>query len=114
MMKRMIPLLALAVVVCLFAVPDASASCWRCSAGLQACVYVYHPAWKYCAWNPAEGWCDLDIECDPYGGSPQAVAPLASEYTVAAVEVLDENTPAPALIAEAATLEHELPRPMID
>lgn len=99
-MKRMIPLLALAVVVCLFAVPDASASCWRCSAGLQKCVYVYHPAWTYCTWNPAEHWCDLELECDPYG-SAQAVAPLASEYRVVAVEVLDGKPAAPVQVAEA-------------
>lgn len=113
MMKRMIPLLALAVVACLFAVPDASASCWRCSAGLQKCVYVYHPAWTYCEWIPSEGWCNLEIECDPYGNA-QAVAPLASEYTVAAVEVLDENTPAPGLIAQANVLEVQSPQQMID
>ena len=86
MMKRLIPLLALAVVVCLFAVPDASASCWRCSAGLQKCVYVNHPAWYYCLWNPSEGWCDLEDPCEPFG-SPQSVAPLASDFRVEAVEV---------------------------
>lgn len=113
MMKRMIPLLALAVVVCLFAVPDASASCWRCSAGLQQCVYVNHPAWYYCLWDPDEHWCDLEDPCEPYG-SPETVASLASEYRVAAVEVLDEKTPAPALIAEANVLAGKLPQPMID
>ena len=110
MMKRMIPLLALAFVVCLFAVPDASASCWRCSAGLQQCVYVNHPAWYYCLWDPDEHWCDLEDPCEPFGQA-QALAPLASEYTVAAVEVLDEQTPAPALIAEANVQSSQ---PMID
>jgi len=108
MMKRMIPLLALAVVACLFAVPDASASCWRCSAGLQKCVYVNHPAWYYCAWNPELGFCDLENPCEPYG-SLQAAAPLASEYRVEAVEVLDE-TPAPVQVAEASALEEKLPQ----
>lgn len=102
MMKRMIPLLALAVVLCLFAVPDASASCWRCSAGLQKCVYVNHPAWYTCVWVPAEGWCVLEDPCEPFG-SPQSVTPLAADFRVEAVEVLDE-TPAPAQIAEAANV----------
>jgi hypothetical protein len=89
MMKRLIPLLALAVVVCLFAVPDASASCWRCSAGLQKCVYVNHPAWYDCTWIPAEHWCDLENECEPFGIT-DAVAPLASEYEVESVEVIEQ------------------------
>ena len=89
MMKRLIPLLALAVVVCLFAVPDASASCWRCSAGLQKCVYVNHPAWYNCTWIPEEHWCDLENECEPFGVT-DAVAPLASEYEVESVEVIEQ------------------------
>lgn len=105
-MKRMIPLLALAVVLCFFAVPDASASCWRCSAGLQKCVYVNHPAWYNCTWNPSIGFCDLENECEPFG-SPQSVALLASEYRVEAVEVLDE-TPAPAQTAEVTVLEQKI------
>jgi len=109
-MKRLIPLLALAVVVCLFAVPDASASCWRCSAGLQKCLYVNHPAWYNCTWIPSEGWCDLENECEPFG-SAQAVAPLASEFQVASVEVLDE-TAIPAL--EQKTPEHKTALESID
>jgi hypothetical protein len=112
MMKRWIPLFALAVVMCLFTAADASASCWRCSAGLQQCVYVNHPAWYQCTWNPAEHWCDLEDPCEPYG-SPQTVAPLASEYRVEAVETLDE-TPAPARTAEVTVLEQKLPQQHID
>ena len=111
-MKRMIPLFALAVVVCLFAVPDASASCWRCSAGLQQCVYVNHPAWYNCTWIPSEGWCDLENECEPFG-SPQAVAPLAAEFQVESVEVLEE-TAAPAQTAGATVLEQKTALEQID
>lgn len=100
-MKRMIPLLALAVMFCLFAAPDASASCWRCSGG--QCVYVYHPAWYYCAPNPANHFCFLEDPCEPYG-LKKSTAPLMSEYRVEAVEVLDD-TPAPEEEAQAAKLE---------
>ena len=101
-MKRLIPLLALAVVVCLFAVPDASASCWRCSAGLQACVYVNHPAYTSCTWIPAEHWCDLGEDCEPFGITD--AAPLASEYEVESVEVIDETAEQPEL--EQKIAEH--------
>jgi hypothetical protein len=101
MMKRMIPLLALVVVFCLFAAPDASASCRRCSGG--QCVYVYHPAWHYCAPNPAMNWCFLEDECDPWGAAKASTAPLAAEYRVEAVEVLDDA--APAEEAQSAKLE---------
>jgi hypothetical protein len=103
MMKRMIPLLALAVMFCLFAAPDASASCWRCSSGQQKCVYVYHPAWYNCVWNPSIGFCDMWDECTPYG-TKQAVAPLMSEYRVETVEVLDDAL-APEEEARSSKLE---------
>ncbi len=106
-MKRMIPLLALAVVLCLFAVPDASASCWRCSAGLEKCVYVNHPGWYNCTWIPAENWCDLENECEPFGIT-ESVAPLASEYTVETVEVLDDKPAAAEKTADAALLEQHI------
>ncbi len=101
MMKRMIPLLALAVVFCLFAAPDASASCYRCSGA--KCVYVYHPAWYYCAPNPAMNWCFLEDPCEPYGAKASVPA-LMSEYSVETVEVLDDNA-APAEEAQSAKLE---------
>ena len=104
-MKRMIPLLALGVVLCLFAVPDASASCWRCSAGLEKCVYVNHPGWYNCTWIPEIHWCDLQNECEPFGITDAAVAPLASEYEVESVEVLDETPAAESQTAEVSVSE---------
>ncbi|HYI13155.1 MAG TPA: hypothetical protein VEK57_29175 [Thermoanaerobaculia bacterium] len=104
-MKRMIPLLALVVVLCLFAAPEASASCYRCKISTQECVYVYLPGHYYCQWNPATGWCDVDVECG-FGNRP-AEAPLASEYRVEAVEVLDE-TPAPEQTAQVNVLEQKI------
>ena len=92
MSKRLIPLLVLAVLV--MTAPAAMAThCERCKPLNHTCVAATAiPGWDLCYWDDFEG-CVLGTECEPHAAALSLS--LASEYTVASVERLDEPaTPA--------------------
>lgn len=93
MTKRIVLLSAAALIVVLSAAPDAMANhCFRCKwvAGAQEfdCVPVFGS-------TPGRPICETDgITCQTSGNQcaphTASITPLASEYTVASVERLDE------------------------
>jgi hypothetical protein len=98
MKKRLIALLVLAILV--MTAPAAMAThCQRCRPITQSCgVAVNIPGWETCAWDVFENNCVLGEQCEGHG---VLALSLASEYTVASVERLDEpgDKPAETLVA---------------
>ena len=94
MMKRMIPLVAIAIVFFTFT-PSAQADCFQCT-------IVPAPELRTCyvlTSGPLLGWTecyDDEFGCHRSGdrctASPSAMTSLAADYSVASVERLDEPT----------------------
>lgn len=106
MKKRLIPLLAFAVV--LTTAPSAMAGhCARCLPSLQTCVSTSNFGFEVCYWYPPIQACVLEYPCGPHlQATPE---PLSVEFTVARVERLDEpnaNTPG-TLVVSLQTPEHK-------
>jgi hypothetical protein len=93
MLKRMIPLLVLALVMT--AAWPAAAACLRCRPTKQDCVPTLTTGYTHCEWDVAAGECDRFGPCTAGGLASEA---LSAEFTVASVERLDEAQPAPAEI----------------
>lgn len=104
MNRRFLPFLLLVVVVA--NAPSALAACWKCNPqNPPQCILASpgRPGWTYCEngmgdepclyWGPA---------C--YGGQSSAPEPFSAEFTVAAVERLDEAQPS-ASETRVATIE---------
>lgn len=103
-MKRVASLLVVVSLV-LLAAPSAMAACWICRFSYATCYPAADTnpaAWTQC--TDGGGECYLDGS--PCGVSERATTPLASEFTIAAVERLDDPQPqAEARAALVATAE---------
>ena len=88
MTKRLIPLLVLTLIVAI--APTALADhCERCRPVSQTCGPAITPSSGYeICYEDAFG-CHVEIACGPHD-APDALTPLAAEFTVATVERLDE------------------------
>jgi hypothetical protein len=102
MMKRMVPLVAIAILLLTLAPTAQAIDCWKCKAfpvqQIKRCVEAFgvRPTFTEC-YDIGEDDCETDgEECDP---GFAAMTPLAAEYRVAAVERLDEPPTNAALIA---------------
>src|SRR5687767_7215059 len=83
-MKRLIPLLILAIVFTI--APSAMANhCFKCRAITQTCVHLTGAGWLLCEGDGET--CSQSVFC---GTHSAPVEPLATEFTVASVERLDE------------------------
>ena len=98
-MKRLIPFLALAILV--LAAPSAMAThCDRCRLLTHTCgPTTSFPGYAICYWDDVLG-CVMEEPCPPEGGG----FALAAEFTVASVERLDERGDKPAETLVAANL----------
>jgi hypothetical protein len=100
-MKRIVPLLFVFALV-LIAVPDAQANhCVRCEFGDPSftCIDQRRVGWTECFIDENHLCHNAGVQCTD---NPNA-APLASEYTVAVVERLDEPATTPAETQIAST-----------
>ena len=91
-MKRLIPLLVLAIL--LASAPAAMAHhCYRCRLFDQSCPQNANFGYEWCEWE--EGVCITGAACGDHVPGPPSMAPFAADFTVASVERLDEAKPAP-------------------
>lgn len=100
-MKRMIPLLV--VLLAFLAAPTAMAACVRCKIRPEPhvdppqCITAIQFGWVTCVEDYENDTCILGPACSPHAAD---VATLASEFTVASVERLDDaQSPSRALVA---------------
>ncbi|HEX8412136.1 MAG TPA: hypothetical protein VF883_25020 [Thermoanaerobaculia bacterium] len=110
MTRRFLPFLMLAVVVA--NAPSAMAACWKCNPqNPPECIPVAfgRQGWTECATFGDEPCFYYGDIC--YGGQSSAPEPFSAEFTVAAVERLDEAQPS-ASETRAATIE--VPRTTIE
>jgi hypothetical protein len=90
MLKRMMPLLVLALVMTVAS--PAMAACLRCAPPQQNCVPTLTTGYTICEWDTFENTCYRQNPCSVGGFAPYE--PLSAEFTVASVERLDEPQPA--------------------
>lgn len=107
MIKRMVPLIVILTV--LVAAPAAMAApCYRCRIfPPDPCAHckevTFGTRYETCFEDPFACTCDLEDQCATAAASAATPA-LASEYSVAAVERLDDGQPSPATPLVAAAL----------
>jgi len=104
-MKRLIPLLVLAIAVT--AAPAAMANhCTRCNPIVEDCVHISNFGFEICEFDPFTFTCYTELPCGSHVvAEPE---PLAAEFTVASVERIDEpKTPA----SETRIAALETPQP---
>lgn len=101
MMKRMVPLVAIAILLLTVAPAAQAIDCWKCKAfpvaQIKRCVEAFgvRPTFTEC-YDIGEDDCETaGEECDP----ETAAISLATDYRVASVERLDEPAANAALIA---------------
>ena len=95
-MKRLV---LLALVLLMIGSVNASAQCFNCKPITNTCVSGFR--WTFC--DDSSGLCDVSGRCS--AAAPTATVALASQWTVASVERLDEPHPA----AAPAKLAHLTP-----
>ena len=102
-MRKLIPLLVLAF---LFTIAPAAMAnhCERCGAVSQVCVVWPNRGFEIC--DDSGEFCVVQFACGDHSAAP--VEPLATEFTVASVERLDEPQTA---ASETAIASLETPKP---
>ncbi|HEV7919216.1 MAG TPA: hypothetical protein VGR02_00350 [Thermoanaerobaculia bacterium] len=113
MLKRIVPLIV--ILAAFSAAPAAMAAvCYRCRVfPPDPCAHcrqvTFGTRYEDCFENPSDCTCELDIVCATAAASAATPA-LGSEYTVAAVERLDDGQPSPStpLVASASLTQSNI------
>jgi hypothetical protein len=102
-MKTRVSLLLVLVTVLAIA-PAAMAECKACRPLKETCLTALNGGWLNCVWDESLNNCVTSNWCGTQAASLQ-VAPLASEFEVAAVERLDEPQTSDTNTTRVASLE---------